>query len=397
MTFVMISGGIDLSVGALLALASVWCTTRGDPGARRRRRWCSSRCVVGDGRRPGQRRAHRLRPAGAVHRHAGHDGRRPVASPRRSPASTPRSSRTRSSRASPTTELLGIPCWSSSSWRSPRSAGSCSTARPSAGAPSPIGGNAEAARLAGINVRRQTVLLYVLSGVCCGIAALMVVSPGDLGQQHPRRPVRTQRDRRRDHRRHRPHRRPRHHRRLGARRADLHPDHQPVHRQQPASWSPADRQGRHHRRRRAHPAVPGRLAAGRRLSDSTTSQPLTSRAHHHRRPAATRADPRQNAARTPSPSRRDQEVVMSASSADRPAAGFSSAVPRSAPACCSPAARPTTPTSRATRRPGRETGAATTGARQGRHHRLLRPGRRPRLDRRHHRQRQGAGRRSTPT
>ena len=27
MTFVIISGGIDLSVGALLALASVWCTT----------------------------------------------------------------------------------------------------------------------------------------------------------------------------------------------------------------------------------------------------------------------------------------------------------------------------------------------------------------------------------
>ena len=27
MTFVMISGGIDLSVGALLALASVWSTT----------------------------------------------------------------------------------------------------------------------------------------------------------------------------------------------------------------------------------------------------------------------------------------------------------------------------------------------------------------------------------
>jgi ribose transport system permease protein len=39
-----------------------------------------------------------------------------------------------------------------------------------------IGGNTEAARLAGINVRLQTVLLYILSGVCCGIAALMVVS-----------------------------------------------------------------------------------------------------------------------------------------------------------------------------------------------------------------------------
>jgi ribose transport system permease protein len=39
-----------------------------------------------------------------------------------------------------------------------------------------IGGNAEAARLAGIDVRRTTVLLYVISGLCCGIAAVMLMS-----------------------------------------------------------------------------------------------------------------------------------------------------------------------------------------------------------------------------
>jgi ribose transport system permease protein len=39
-----------------------------------------------------------------------------------------------------------------------------------------VGGNPEAARLAGINVNRHTVMLYVLVGVCCGIAALMLVS-----------------------------------------------------------------------------------------------------------------------------------------------------------------------------------------------------------------------------
>jgi ribose transport system permease protein len=39
-----------------------------------------------------------------------------------------------------------------------------------------IGGNAEAARLAGIDVRRTTVQLYVLSGLCCGIAAVMIMS-----------------------------------------------------------------------------------------------------------------------------------------------------------------------------------------------------------------------------
>jgi ribose transport system permease protein len=39
-----------------------------------------------------------------------------------------------------------------------------------------VGGNPEAARLAGINVKRHTVLLYVLVGVCCGIAALMLIA-----------------------------------------------------------------------------------------------------------------------------------------------------------------------------------------------------------------------------
>ena len=39
-----------------------------------------------------------------------------------------------------------------------------------------VGGNPEAARLAGINVKRHTVYLYVLVGVCCGIAALMIIS-----------------------------------------------------------------------------------------------------------------------------------------------------------------------------------------------------------------------------
>jgi ribose transport system permease protein len=44
-----------------------------------------------------------------------------------------------------------------------------------------IGGNTEAARLAGINVRRHTVLLYALSGLCCGIGAIIVVSLSSAG------------------------------------------------------------------------------------------------------------------------------------------------------------------------------------------------------------------------
>jgi len=39
-----------------------------------------------------------------------------------------------------------------------------------------VGGNPEAARLAGIDVRRHTVLLYALLGLCCGIAAVMIVA-----------------------------------------------------------------------------------------------------------------------------------------------------------------------------------------------------------------------------
>jgi ribose transport system permease protein len=39
-----------------------------------------------------------------------------------------------------------------------------------------VGGNPEAARLAGIDVRRHTVALYVIVGLCCGIAAVMLVA-----------------------------------------------------------------------------------------------------------------------------------------------------------------------------------------------------------------------------
>lgn len=38
-----------------------------------------------------------------------------------------------------------------------------------------IGGNPEASRLAGLNVRMHTLLLYVLSGLCCGIASIMLI------------------------------------------------------------------------------------------------------------------------------------------------------------------------------------------------------------------------------
>ncbi|GAB1508650.1 ABC transporter permease [Actinophytocola sp. KF-1] len=39
-----------------------------------------------------------------------------------------------------------------------------------------VGGNAEAARLAGINVKLHTAMVYGIAGLCCGIAAIMVVA-----------------------------------------------------------------------------------------------------------------------------------------------------------------------------------------------------------------------------
>ncbi|WP_434741271.1 ABC transporter permease [Micromonospora sp. SH-82] len=45
-----------------------------------------------------------------------------------------------------------------------------------------VGGNPEAARLAGINVKRHTVLLYALSGLCCGIAAIMLTAQATSAQ-----------------------------------------------------------------------------------------------------------------------------------------------------------------------------------------------------------------------
>jgi ribose transport system permease protein len=45
-----------------------------------------------------------------------------------------------------------------------------------------VGGNAEAARLAGIDVRRQRLYLYLFSGLCCGIAAFLLIILSGSGQ-----------------------------------------------------------------------------------------------------------------------------------------------------------------------------------------------------------------------
>lgn len=45
-----------------------------------------------------------------------------------------------------------------------------------------VGGNGEAARLAGINVKAHTLMLYALSGLCCGIGAIMLTAQANSAQ-----------------------------------------------------------------------------------------------------------------------------------------------------------------------------------------------------------------------
>jgi ribose transport system permease protein len=45
-----------------------------------------------------------------------------------------------------------------------------------------VGGNAEAARLAGIDVRRHRLTLYLVSGLCCGIASFLLIVMTGSGQ-----------------------------------------------------------------------------------------------------------------------------------------------------------------------------------------------------------------------
>ena len=80
MTFVIIGGGIDLSVGALVALASVWATTLATQQIAEDFHWIVmvvTAIAGGRRRRSGQRRGHRLRQARRVHRHARDAGRGP--------------------------------------------------------------------------------------------------------------------------------------------------------------------------------------------------------------------------------------------------------------------------------------------------------------------------------
>ena len=178
MTFVITGGGIDLSVGAIVALSSVWCDHPGHPVAGAGQPLDGDRARRAP-RRPGlradQRPADRLRQGGPLHRHAGDAGRCP--GPRRDHRPAPHPDRdvpgfTDFFR----TDVLGIPLLVVI-FALVAVVGWVVLNRTTFGRRTfAVGGNPEAARLAGINVKRHTVALYAIVGLCCGIAAVMIVA-----------------------------------------------------------------------------------------------------------------------------------------------------------------------------------------------------------------------------
>ena len=173
-TFVIIGGGIDLSVGKVMALASVWATTLATqsygPAVMV---FCALAVGAGAGLVNGLLIAYgRIVPfivtlamlisaQGLAERISG----------KRSQIVTDPTIA-----AIATTRCSGSRCWSTSSRRWSPSGGSCSTARRSVGARSRSAATRRPPGSPACDVRRHTALLYVISGLCCGIAAIMIAS-----------------------------------------------------------------------------------------------------------------------------------------------------------------------------------------------------------------------------
>ncbi|GIH10723.1 ABC transporter [Rhizocola hellebori] len=174
MTFIIIGGGIDLSVGALIALAGVWCTTVATQSFGSAGMIFTAVAVgVGAGLVNGVLIAYgRLVPfIATLAMLVAARGLAARISGKQTQVSTDQFINSIAS-----TRPFGIPMLAlilvavaALGWvlLNRTTFGRRTVA---------IGGNAEAARLAGINVRRHTMLLYALSGLCCGIAAIMLTS-----------------------------------------------------------------------------------------------------------------------------------------------------------------------------------------------------------------------------
>jgi len=174
MTFVIIGGGIDLSVGALVALSSVWATTLAtqDFGAGG---IVFTALVVGSlaGLVNGLLVAYgRLVPfIATLAMLASARGLAELISGKKTQIV-----QVQGIRDLATTEVLGVPLLVVALALVVAVAWVVLNRTTFGRRTFAIGGNPEAARLAGIAVRRHTALLYVLSGLCCGIAAVMIIA-----------------------------------------------------------------------------------------------------------------------------------------------------------------------------------------------------------------------------
>jgi len=180
MTFVIIGGGIDLSVGAIIALAGVWCTTLATQGYGTGGMIFTALAVgIAVGLINGLLISYgKLVPFIATL--AMLVAARGLAAQISGKQTQVSANTTINDIAS--TKLLGIPLlvWILglvvvAGWvlLNRTTFGRRTVA---------VGGNPEAARLAGINVKRHTVLLYALSGLCCGIGAIMLTSQATSAQ-----------------------------------------------------------------------------------------------------------------------------------------------------------------------------------------------------------------------
>ena len=178
MTFVIIGGGIDLSVGALVALASVWATTLATQQLAEDIHWIVmvvTALLVGAGAGlvNGVVIAYgKLVPfIATLAMLAAARGLAEIISNRRTQIV-----QDRDFLAFFSGDVLGIPTLVII-FALVAVAGWVLLNRTTFGRRTfAVGGNAEAARLAGIRVQRHAVKLYVLSGLTCGIAAVMLMA-----------------------------------------------------------------------------------------------------------------------------------------------------------------------------------------------------------------------------
>ncbi|HET6664699.1 MAG TPA: ABC transporter permease [Acidimicrobiales bacterium] len=178
MTFVIIGGGIDLSVGAILALASVWATTLATQALAEDFHWIvmvvtailvGAGCGLVNGVVIAYGRLVAFIATLAMLIAA--RGLAEILATRRTQIVQSRDFLSFFSG-----DVLGIPVLVII-WALVSIVGWIMLNRTTFGRRTfAVGGNAEAARLAGIRVQRHTVKLYVLSGVCCGIAAVMMMA-----------------------------------------------------------------------------------------------------------------------------------------------------------------------------------------------------------------------------